>query len=384
MLRFLAALLGAAVIAAGCGGDGEEAAEERPEVAPEAPGAVTGAGQLDFEGVETLVGGLEVPWGLDFVDERTILVTERPGRVRVVKGRSLRPEPVAEVEVADGGEGGLLGIALHPEFPERRFAYLYYTAADGNRVSRFRVGENLGFREERVLLTIPAGTNHDGGRIAFGPDGLLYVATGETGEPELAADRGSLAGKILRVEPDGDVPADNPFGDSPVYSYGHRNPQGFDWDERGRLYASEHGPTGEDGLCCHDEINLIEAGGFYGWPFRASNSDALEGEPPEQPIAPIADSDSDTWAPAGLVVHEPEGGEANLLVANLVGENLLRFGLGGADAVVGTQPVLDGFGRLRAAELGPGGCLYLTTSNTDGRGSPREGDDRILRVCPEV
>lgn len=221
------------------------------------------------------------------------------------------------------GEAGLLGIALHPDFPERRFAYVYYTAADGNRISRFRVGDDLRFRDERVLLEgIPFSAVHDGGRIAFGPDGLLYASTGDAGEPRRAAERGSLAGKFLRLRPDGGIPEENPFDGSPVFSYGHRNPQGFDWDAEERLYASEHGPTGELGLCCHDELNVIVEGAFYGWPFRAGRVQALGGSPPERPIPPIAASGSDTWAPAGVAVHSPEGGPKAVLVANLAGRQL--------------------------------------------------------------
>ncbi len=320
-----------------------------------------------------------VPWDLAFVDAKTILVTERGGRVRVVRDGKLQSRPVANINVSLQGEGGLLGIALHPAFPTQRFAFVYYTASGENRVSSFSVAADLAFGDEDVILdNIPAASIHDGGRIAFGPDGMLYVTTGDAGEPRRAADRRSLGGKILRIEPDGSVPSDNPFEGSPVYSYGHRNPQGLAWDSRGRLYESEHGPTSELNLCCNDEINLITAGGFYGWPFRAGNRAAFGGTPPDDPIDPLASSGSDTWAPAGLVVD----GTNALLVAALRGSRLMRFRFsGGGSSLEDPSRALAGFGRLRAARFGPDGCLYLTTSNRDWRGSPSAGDDRILRVC---
>ena len=377
MAACAALLVLVALLTTGCSGDGASGTATTPGEPATAPEA--SQGPLDFSRAETVAEGLEVPWGLAFVDETTLLVTERPGRVRLIRDGRLEPEPVAELDVVAEGEAGLLGIALHPEYPADRSVYLYYTAADGNRVSRFRLRDDFRFEGEEVLLTIPSGVFHDGGRIAFGSDGLLYVATGDATQRELAADRGSLAGKLLRINPDGSAAGDNPFAGSPVFSYGHRNPQGLDWDGDGQLYASEHGPTGEDGLCCHDEVNAIRPGGFYGWPFFAGRSAADPGEPPEQPIAPIVESGgNETWAPAGLAVDDAQG-VATLYVALLAGERLLRISVQGREAE--TDVALEGLGRLRAAELGPDSCLYLTTSNTDGRGSPRDGDDRIVRVC---
>ena len=371
----------ATLVGACTGGSGDEGAG-----APATSDVTAPAGAAFALGdPETIVTGLEVPWGLAFADERTILVTERPGRLRIVRDGRLDPEPARELSVVEEGEGGLLGIALHPGFPGERFAYLYYTAEGGNRLSRFPVLDDLRLGEEVILLEgIPRARLHDGGGVGFGPDGLLYVATGDARRPEQAADTSAVAGKILRLRPDGGVPADNPFGgDSPVFSYGHRNPQGFDFDAGGRLYASEHGPTGEFGMCCHDEVNLIGGGSFYGWPFVAGRARAGDGSPPAEPVAPLATSGTETWAPAGLAVHQAPGGPANLLVATLAAERLLRFVVDADDPAAAGEPetVLDGLGRLRAAEIGPDGCLYVTTSNTDGRGRPRPGDDRILRSC---
>jgi glucose/arabinose dehydrogenase len=374
--RILAAapLLLAAALSA-CGSGGPHTEQRRAGVA-----------------VTVVATGLEAPWDLAFLPSGDVLVTERPGRVRLVHGGKLEPENVAELEVGARGEAGLLGIALHPGFPKRPYVYLYATHPAGheNRVLRFRLaaGGPAGIRlkDQRVLLGgIPAATVHDGGRLAFGPDGMLYATTGDAREPARAADPHSLAGKILRLTPDGSVPDANPFAGSPAWSYGHRNPQGLAWDKAGRLYASEHGPTGEFGLCCHDEVNLIQRGGFYGWPLRAGAARAATPEEvglrntPARSLNPIVESGRATWAPSGIAASH--GG---LVVAALAGERLLRLVLDPDDParVVRREVILDGLGRLRAVERGADGCLYVLTSNRDGRGSPDGRDDRLLRLCP--
>lgn len=383
-MRVIAALVAALLLTAavGCGDE-----EPEPAPVPEAVEPEPEPGELDFDRVETVAEGLEVPWSLAFPDEETILVTERPGTVRAIEDGALRGEPVARIDVTHEGEGGLLGVALHPDFPDPRAGYLYYTLEGENRISRFDVGPDFNFTGEEVLASAPAATIHNGGHIAFGPDGLLHASTGDAGEPPLSADPDSLAGKILRFEPDGTPAGADAFDGSPALSYGHRNPQGFDWTEDQRLYAAEHGPTGEFGLCCHDEVNLISEGRFYGWPFIAGGEvPAQGGEPPADPVPPIAASGGgDTWAPGGLAVHEPAGGPVSLLVANLAAERMMRLEVpdGGPRQVAETEIVIDGLGRLRAAVTGPDGCLYFTTSNTDGRGSPRDGDDRVARVCEQ-
>lgn len=357
-------------------------ADDPPTDEPDGADDTTGD-ELDLENPEVVVDGLDVPWDLAFVDETTILVTERDGQIRVVEDGELRDGTVADIDVVATAESGLLGIALHPDFDQERFAYVYYTADDDNRLARYPLDDELSFGDEEVLLDgIPAAPTHDGGRIAFGPDGHLYVTTGDANEPDTAADEDSLAGKILRIDADGEIPDDNPFGDSPVYSYGHRNPQGLAWDDDGNLYASEHGPSGEFGLCCHDELNRIEAGGFYGWPFRIGATEADDGEPPAETIEAIATSDEDTWAPSGIAARTEADGTA-VYMANLRGEELLRFTIDpdDPDSVTDTEVVLDGEGRLRAAAVGPDDCLYVTTSNTDGRGDPADDDDRLLRFC---
>jgi len=349
--------------------------------------------------LEPWVGNLEAPWSLVFLPDGRALVSERPGRIRLIRDGKLVAAPYASFEVASGaegdllgsflsvfasGEGGLLGLAVHPDFPRAPFIYAMqtYKAADGvrNRVIRLRDEGDHGSFDRVIFDGIPGFTFHDGGRIGFGPDGMLYVATGETFKPELAQDLSSPAGKILRLTPEGGVPADNPFPGSPVYSYGHRNPQGLAWEPRsGALFASEHGPTGEFGLSAHDEINVIRAGGDYGWP-RVVGAPGLAGF-----VDPILVWPTRAVPPAGLTFH---GGD--LFVATL-GGGLVRIELtteNGGFAVAGVEhwfargpddPVL---GRLRDVVEGPDGALYILTSNRDGRGDPQAGDDHIYRLAP--
>ncbi len=387
-------LLVLALAPAGCGGGGEpdpeappertgvqEEEEEEGEDAPEPERAQ----ELRLGRPEVVAAGLEIPWGVAFLPDGGILITQRPGTVRAVLDGQLREQPVARIDgVVHQGEGGLLGLALDPGFEDNRRAFVYYTAVDGNRLSRFTVGGDLAFEDEQPLLRrLPAASNHNGGAVAFGPDGQLYVTVGETGEPALAADPSSPGGAILRVTPEGGVPDGNPHGDSPVWSTGHRNAQGLAWDGEGRLYATDHGPSGEFGLCCNDEVNLVEEGGFYGWPNRAGTDDTGEAvDAPGNPIDPLATSGPDeTWAPGGIAVHAES---RSLLVTNLAGERLLRFTLAEGDPreVVRAETVLENVGRLRTIVRGPDGCFYVTTSNRDGRGSPADDDDRLLRLCP--
>lgn len=397
---------------AGCAGDddGPAAGGDAPAAGSPSTGVGTGGettpapvpvdpdAPLDLQ-TETVASGLEVPWALAVGPDDTLFVTERPGRVRVISGGELEPQPVGELDVAAVGEGGLLGLALHPRFPDTPFVYLYATRGSGgelrNVLTRHRLerGGPAGWRleGETVLLDdIPAGTIHDGGRVAFGPDGRLYVTTGDTGRPELAADLGSLAGKVLRLDAAGRPAADNPVPGSPVFTYGHRNPQGLAWADDGTLYASEHGPSGEFGLCCRDEVNRLQPSGFFGWPLVAADDTAAPAgtvEVTRDPFPPVANSGPDaTWAPGGLAAIASGTGEdavVNLLVPQLAGQQLLRLVLDASGGAVAREEVaLDGLGRIRQAVAAPDGCLYLLTNNRDGRGDPAPEDDRVIRACP--
>lgn len=367
----------------------------QPSTRPAASPSLSPPGPLNFK-VDAVASGLRVPWSLAFLPGGSMLVTERSGQVRLIQGGQLQPQPVLTLNVvsAPGTESGLLGIALHPGFPNPPDVYLAYTYSRGgqkvDRVSRFTYGGGQLTNERVVLDDIPGGQCcHFGGRIGFGPDGMLYVTTGDGQVPGRAADRTSLNGKVLRVRDDGSVPADNPLPGSPVYAWGLRNPEGLAWDRQGRLYVSNNGPTGEFGLFHNDDVDLIQAGGFYGWPVVAGLTPAGRsqdyGNPPSR-VPPVATSgNSDTWAPSGMTFYSPSATQQpTLLVATLTGQALRRLVIDPAQPGQASdqQIVLTGYGRLRDAVDGPDGCVYVLTSNRDGRGTPQPADDRVLRLCP--
>ena len=330
--------------------------------------------------VETIVSNLVIPWSIAFAPDGRLFVTERPGRLRIINAAFSSSELALTIDdVFAQGEAGLLGIALDPEFTASRLVYLYYSArlASGgavNRVVRYReVNSRLGERAV-ILDNIPAATIHDGGRIRFGPDGLLYISAGDAANTRLPQDLSSLAGKILRVNRDGTTPRTNPFG-GPIYSYGHRNPQGFDWHPvTGDLWASEHGNSG------NDEINVIDGGANYGWP-------TIEGSQQMSGMRTPITSYTPAIAPSGASFYRGQLFPRfvnNLFVATLRGNHLLRLVVDGSTRRITAQErLLDGrFGRLREVISGPDGALYVLTNNQDGRGTLANVDDRILRLVP--
>jgi glucose/arabinose dehydrogenase len=328
--------------------------------------------------VETVLSGLEIPWSMNFAPDGRLFVTERPGRVRIVTLGGSSEQALSLDDVYTVGEAGLLGLALDPDYAQNRFVYIYYSSpvrsGAVNRIVRYReVNSRLG---ERVVLldNIPAAQNHDGGRLRFGPDGLLYATAGDAGDANLAQDVASLAGKILRLNRDGTVPRDNRFS-SPVYTYGHRNPQGLDWHPTsGDLWAVEHGNSG------NDEVNAIRAGLNFGWPRIEGSATMPNMETPVTFYNPAI-------APSGASFYRgqrfPQFAN-NLFVATLRGTHLLRLTVDtSARRVTAQERLLEGtFGRLRDVVSGPDGNLYFSTNNRDGRGSPTSADDRVLRIVP--
>lgn len=334
--------------------------------------------------VDEIADNLQIPWSMVFSPDGRIFFTERTGTLRVIENGQLNPNPIASFSVG-GGEGGLLGIALDPNFEENHFVYLYQTYSEFlstfNKVIRYKESENKLVEEKILIDKIPGASYHDGGRIKFGPDGKLYITTGDAGNYNLSQDLSSPAGKILRINPDGTIPDDNPFENSPVFSYGHRNPQGIDWEPvTGKLVSSEHGPSGERGRA-HDEINVIEKGMNYGWP------DIVGDEEKEGMINPILHSGEDTWAPSGITFYNSDdmsSWKGKLFVATLRGSHLkiLDIDLNQNKVISEKNIFSNDFGRLRDVVSGPDGNLYILTSNNDGRGGAIQNDDRILKISP--
>lgn len=324
--------------------------------------------------VQILMQRLDIPWDIAFLPEQNgFLVTERDGTLLYIN----KDAEITEIPIPDAthsGEAGLLGIVLHPNFSENRYLYLYLTTEhnDGliNRVERYTFNNASLSGKYTIVDNIPGALYHDGGRMAFGPEGLLYITTGDATKPQLAQDLSSLAGKTLRVNDDGSIPEDNPFGTA-VYSYGHRNSQGLAWDDAGRLWSTEHGRSGiQSGL---DEINLIEKGANYGWPESEGDTVVSGTRAPA-----IHSGASDTWAPASTLFWD-----GSLFFGGLRGEALYEAVLNGTEVVELKEHFKGQFGRIRSVVLGPDGLFYLTTSNRDGRGSPSEGDDKIIRINPQ-
>ncbi|MGQ4270356.1 PQQ-dependent sugar dehydrogenase [Nocardiopsis changdeensis] len=357
-----AAAVAALTAACGAGGtSGDTAGGAGPGTggAPGTAGAAVGEPRVHAT-------GLEVPWGAAVLPDGSVLVAERDSGEVVRVAEDGTAATVGSVEgVSPGGEGGLLGLAVDPAFPNEPYVYVYFTSSSDNRIARLEYDPQEGLTGQETLLDgIPAAGNHNGGRIAFGPDGFLYAGTGDAGDPSLSQDRDSLGGKILRITTEGEPAGDNPFGNA-AYSYGHRNVQGLAWDEEGRLYATEFGQNE------WDEVNLIEPGGNYGWP-------EVEGEGGGDGfVDPLVTWTTDEASPSGAAVA---GG--SLWVASLRGARLWEVPLTG-DGGVGepTAHFTGEYGRLRTVVVtSEGDALWLSTSNRDGRGDPAEEDDRLFLV----
>lgn len=312
---------------------------------------------------KVLAQDLKVPWGLAFLPNGDALVGERPnGRVHRIRKGGGRRHVGTLGAVRDRGEGGLLGIAVAPTFAEDHWVYLYFTSADDNRIVRKRFRNGSFGRTRLVLDGIPSASNHNGGRLGFGPDGMLYASTGDAGDTSLAQDKNSLGGKILRMTPTGGVPDDNPF-DSRVWSYGHRNVQGLAWDGSGRMWASELGQN------TRDELNRIRPGRNYGWP-------EVEGGDGDGPYTdPLVTWSTDECSPSGIAVAR-----GRAWVGALRGRSLWSVRLSGPKAGRKVRHFEGDYGRIRTVQKAPDGSLWITTSNRDGRGDPSANDDRIIRI----
>jgi len=367
------------------------ACEPAPPVPPRGADSARVSGPAPA--VDTVASGVEVPWAVAFAPDGRIFVSERIGRIRVIENGTLRREPWATIPVAAQGEAGLMGLAVAPDFATSRAVYAVATVEKGgslvNRVLRVTDENGTAGQPIIVLDDIPSAAFHAGDAIAFGPDGMLYVATGDAREPALAQNTASLAGKLLRLRPDGTIPDDNPTAASPVYARGLRNMQGIAWDLATRqIIATDHGPSGfpnERFRQNRDELNAIPPGANLGWPTVAGSSGDRRFVPP------IVDWSSPGIAPAGVAVytgpHAPWSG--SVFVAALKGEQLRRVTLSRDSTTragwraVSDEPLFTRqFGRLRAVTMGPDGMVYFTTSNRDGRGSPRPTDDHLLRLRP--
>ena len=317
--------------------------------------------------VRTVASGLEAPWGIAFLPDGTALVGERDtARVLALEGpRNDRVREVGVVEAASPqGEAGLLGLAVSPSYDEDRLVFAYVSTAEDNRVVRMEYdGRALG-EPEPVLTGIPNGFTHDGGRLLFADDGTLFVSTGESGEPPLAQDAGSLGGKVLHITPEGRPAPDNPRPDSPVWSMGHRNVQGLAFDDRGRLWATEFGDS------TWDELNLVEKARNYGWPLVEGRGDQ------EQYRNPFVTWRTTEASPSGLAFAN-----GSLWAGALRGERLWEVPVTAQGTGRPTDWFVGDHGRMRTVVVAPNGNLWLTTSNRDGRGDPAPGDDRILEIA---
>jgi glucose/arabinose dehydrogenase len=321
--------------------------------------------------LRTVAEGLKTPWGLAPLPDGGLLVSSRDeATITRVDGKTGKKTEVGEVPgVSPAGEGGLMGLALSPDYASDHMVYAYFTSASDNRIVRMLYDENKPSGEQlgapdTIFKGIPKGFIHNGGRIAFGPDKMLYAGTGESGERGLSQDKKSLGGKILRLTPEGEPAPGNPFPGSPVYSYGHRNVQGLAWDGKQRLFAAEFGQD------TWDELNAIKPGGNYGWPEVEGRSDDSGF------LNPVAQWATDDASPSGIAYAE-----GSIWMAGLKGQRLWRVPLKGTEASADPQAFLEGeYGRLRTVVSAGGDKLWVTTSNTDGRGSPKDGDDRVLEL----
>ncbi|OGM28736.1 hypothetical protein A2801_03515 [Candidatus Woesebacteria bacterium RIFCSPHIGHO2_01_FULL_41_10] len=337
--------------------------------------------------IEPFVNGLEIPWSIVFTSSDRMLVTERQGRVRVVINGELQTKPLHTfTQISTQSEEGLMGMTLDPDYKTNKLVYFSYAYPSGKnmfvRVVRM-IDENDHFTNQDVIIeSIPAAQFHAGSRLKFGPDGKLYITTGDATQKELAQDIDSLAGKILRINSDGSIPTDNPFNNSPIWSYGHRNPQGIDWHpETGILFETEHGPSVFDGPAGGDEVNVIIRGANYGWPV-VSHEESREGMiDPKIVFTPAVAPASGLFYKSDLLPQFTN----NFFFGGLRGEAIIRVIVSkdNPSQIVAYEKLPNiSYGRIREIAEGPDGSIYFATSNRDGRGTPLATDDTIYKISP--
>lgn len=351
MKHLLKLIILAVIFVTGCTGEKEQEVEEQEAI-------------ITYEEQQVLADELQIPWSIDQADN-IFYISERPGHiVKVEEGMKERQKVVLEKKLATASEAGLLGFVLAPDFSKTSKAFAYYTYEDStdqfNRIVTLNLEAGV-WKEEKLLLDkIPSGQVHHGGRLKIGPDGKLYATTGDAATtPEIAQDLKSLGGKILRMNLDGSIPSDNPFSNSYVYSYGHRNPQGLAWVSAGELYASEHGPS------ANDEINHILPSRNYGWPV-VKGKEVQNGM--EAPL--FTSGEETTWAPSGMAAFNEK-----LYVTALRGNAVIEFDLQTGKS----KEIISGFGRIRDIFI-KDNFLYFVSNNTDGRGIPLVKDDKLYRL----
>lgn len=339
----------------------------------------------DEYSIEVFAENITVPWSIAWTDKDRMLVNERTGKIRIIQNGKLQDAPLLEVkEVSVGSEEGLMGLAVDPNYSENKFIYISYAYGSGSNLSIkvLRYKDNGNYLSDELILVdkIPGAKNHAGCRLRFGPDGKLYITTGDATDRDIAQELDNLGGKILRINSDGTIPSDNPFPNSLVWSYGHRNPQGIDfYPGTSILWSTEHGPSGFDGPGGGDEVNVIVKGGNYGWPI-VSHDGSKEGM-----ISPILEF-TPAEAPASGMFYKSgiiSQFKNNFFFGCLRGRGIIRVVVDekNPEKVISYEKMKDvNYGRIREIAEGPDGAIYFSTSNKDGRGNPASNDDRIFRI----